>query len=87
MSADKQEDKSADKEEREVKREIKFTEKGLENFETLCKENGKLIDRAWSSVEDSILSIQDSEKDVKSLRKLDNDIRVVFEEYTERVNV
>lgn len=87
MSTDKQEDKSADKEETDVKREIKFTQKGLENFETLCKENGKLIDRAWNSVEDSILSIQDSEKDVKSLRKLDNDIRVVFEEYTERVNV
>lgn len=34
-----------------------------------------------------LLIIQDSEKDVKSLRKLDNDIRVVFEEYTERVNV
>lgn len=76
MSADKQEPKSADKEETEVKSEIKFTEKGLENFETLCKGNGKLIDRAWNSVEDSILSIQDSEKDVKSLRKLDNDIRM-----------
>lgn len=45
MSAEKQEDKTADKEETEVKREIKFTEKGLENFVPLFKENRKRINK------------------------------------------
>lgn len=43
----------------QVSVKIKFTEEGLENFETLCKENEELIDKAWNYIEDSILRIQD----------------------------
>lgn len=47
----------------QFKLEIEFTEEGLENFEILCKKNEELIDKTWNSVEDTILRIQDSEKE------------------------
>ena len=63
------------------KRMHKPTEKSLVSFQSKCLKYQQQIEQLWNTMEDTILSIQDSDKFIKSLRKLDSDIRTTFEPY------
>ncbi|XP_062585397.1 uncharacterized protein LOC134247072 [Saccostrea cucullata] len=71
----------ADKQEESEKRLHVPTEKGLAVFEAKCVDYKKRVDKLWNTVEDIILSIQESDKTIKTLRKFDADIRAAFEPY------
>ena len=57
----------------------KPTEKSLASFQSKCLKYQQHIENLWNTVEDTILSIQDSDKTIKSLRKMDRNFRTTFE--------
>ena len=63
------------------KRMHKKLDKSLVSFQSKCLKYQHHIEKLWNTVEDTILSIQDSDKTIKSSRKLDSDIRTTFEPY------
>ncbi|XP_062607729.1 uncharacterized protein LOC134269543 [Saccostrea cucullata] len=76
LSTDKAEDTNT-----LTKRETKFSEKGHVHFEETCMKYKKPLFRSWKVIEDFILSIQQTDKNIDHYRELESQINSAFSDY------